>query len=80
MKKAAMRWSVYRLPVRYRLTDSEERLLKKLPNWATLIKTEKCDVKEALFSAYNAEQRHWGLQTISQAGATDTVSTQRQET
>lgn len=74
LKRAAVRWSVYRFPVRYIPTHEEEERLHKLPQWVKLEETERVAARDVLLRVYNAEQRHWNKNTITDAGATDVRS------
>lgn len=59
LKKAALRWSVYRFPVRHTPTQDEDNLLQLMPSWAHQPEYIKTSIKEALLTVYNAEQRRW---------------------
>lgn len=71
LKKTLLRWSVYKFPVRYKLTEQEEQLFADVPRWKDLSLERKTQVRGALLGAYNAEQNKWGMQTIPSAGARD---------
>lgn len=71
LKKAMLRWSVYKFPVRYKPTEQEIRLIAELPRWKELSQERRRLVHETLLNTYNAEQREWGMRTIATSGAQD---------
>lgn len=74
LKKAVLRWSVYRFPIRYTPTEQETQLLAQLPQWPELDEETKNEVRGSLMEVFNAEQKKWGKHTIQYAGATDVRS------
>lgn len=79
LKKAALRWTVYRFTVRYVPTKEEEELISQLPHWAQKDNTSKGAIRDAPFNAYNSEQRCWNMKTITTAEAEDIRSSSRVE-
>lgn len=60
LRKAALRCSVYRFPVKHVPTEDQRRLLKLMPDWKTLTETQKEEVRENLLMLYNDEEGAWG--------------------
>lgn len=72
--KAAMRWSVYRFPVKYTPTAAEESLLDDLPRWQQLNTERRQAVRENLLKVYNEEEKEWKRAPLLSSGRPDTRS------
>lgn len=68
LKKATLRWSIFRFSVRQVLTEEGKNILSMIPQWPSLTKEEKEEVRGTLFTLYNEQQRQWGMRTIETAG------------
>lgn len=59
MKRAMLRWSVYRFPVRYKPTSEEARTLHQITNTDDLGDEEYMNFVEQIRLIFNAEQELW---------------------
>lgn len=77
LKKATLRWSIYKFPLRHTLTGDERKILHKLPKWPQLLIQENAEVRNALFVTYNAEKLMWNMRTNATRGAKEISSSTR---
>lgn len=56
LRKAALRWSIYRFPVRYTPTPEENARLAQLPKWQDLFTELQSKTMNNLLTVYNREE------------------------
>lgn len=74
MRKAALRWGIYRIPVRYVPIEVEAKKLAWLPRWQYLTQEEKGEALDNFFAVYNAEEIRWGRTPLKSVAREDTRS------
>lgn len=55
LRKAALRWSIYRFRVRYKPSNDNATKLERLARWKTLTPEDQKEAADNLLSVYNAE-------------------------
>lgn len=77
LRKAALRWSVYRFPVKYEPTNEEHALLMELPRWQIIDESRKEEAAANPLKVYNDEEQKWKRPPLENTNRPDIRSISR---